>query len=627
MKRTLFILLAALTLFCLCTAAFAEQAGTATKVEGRADILRSGQARAIDLKTGDAVNVGDIVRTLSNGRVEITFVDNSTINLGPRGRLGIDTYLFRPSEEKRTVDLKLYRGRMGFNVPKAVYAGSGSKFEMRTRTAVAGVRGTGGLLISGLISRCYTTGGLLWFGNPMGSVMVGVGQVASAQLGLMPTVRPFTPGEFNRENRLLTTGGGSQGGAGGSGAPASGSNNAPPENSLFSNNVLLSQQLDIPVTSILPPPPTLPERWVPSIGSVGSLGQTFLAPMNIDPSSTVNQLTWWYDSMYHGNAALINQVGVQGQMNFTTPDTGLYQFAHAGRYTVTASGAMGFPGYDDSLMYIYTGPVFINDPSTGRGVNASLFGGVGADLYGSSRVINTMAGSTGQGGEFGAIYDGTGRTFWYAGVPLAGGTYNTIFKDSNTPLIPLNGTGNFAFSTTGFFWDGSKPIWEAYNALPTKPAYVMDVLLPITSVVSRVFDLSGSGSLHVLAPGHVVRGDLNVNLIGKGAETAPGTGIFDLKMSGNWTITGGSTLQQMSTFSGSMNIGGSTLYVNPDESRISPTMGGANAFMMLYYPSLSPTSKTFGIAAGAMTGTTSGTIDGRAIGKMCNGFILGGACP
>ncbi len=95
--------------------------------------------------------------------------------------------------------------------------------------------------------------------------------------------------------------------------------------------------------------------------------------MNIDPSSTVNQLTWWYDSMYHGNAALINQVGVQGQMNFTTPDTGLYQFAHAGRYTVTASGAMGFPGYDDSLMYIYTGPVFINDPSTGRGVNASLF--------------------------------------------------------------------------------------------------------------------------------------------------------------------------------------------------------------------------------------------------------------
>ncbi len=51
----------------------------------------------------------------------------------------------------------------------------------------------------------------------------------------------------------------------------------------------------------------------------------------------------------------------------------------------------------------------------------------------------------------------------------------------------------------------------------------MDVLLPITSVVSRVFDLSGSGSLHVLAPGHVVRGDLNVNLIGKGAETAPGT--------------------------------------------------------------------------------------------------------
>lgn len=155
----------------------------------------------------------------------------------------------------------------------------------------------------------------------------------------------------------------------------------------------------------------------------------------------------------------------------------------------------------------------------------------------------------------------------------------------------------------------------------------MDLLLPITSVVTRVFDLSGSGAISLLDATHTTRGSFSsFNLTGKGAETAPGTGIFDLRVSGNWSSS--VPLSSLATFSGTVTIGGHTLYVNPNESRISPSgAAAAYAAMFLYYPNLSYTSDTFGIVMGKMSGETSGTITGRSFGKMCNGFILSGACP
>jgi hypothetical protein len=599
MKRTSFVLVCAtLLLFCFSAAAFAELAGTATKVEGRADILKSGQTRAIDLKTGDAVHVGDVVRTLSNGRVEITFVDQSTINLGPRGRLGINTYLFRPAEEKRTVDLNLYRGRMGFNVPKAVYAGSGSKFEMRTRTAVAGVRGTGGILLSGLISQCFVNSGLIWFGNPMGSVMVGAGQAGTSEMGSVPTVRSLRPGEYERQERLLKSGGGSQNGSGDSGL-ANGT--SMPEGNLFGQEMLLSQQLDIPVTTVLPPSsePQIP----PPFSISGSL-----APMLLSPVDSINRLRWW-DSGYGepGTAGTISGVTVSGQFTFSGLNAGLYNLSHSGNYTTAGwlSPMSGFAS-DDEMLYLYTG--------------SGLFGAVGAPLNPSSGTIGPKTNST--GGEVGMI-EKSGSVYWYLGRPLSG-SYTPLFVNASTPAVP---SGSFSFTSAGFFFDDSRLIWEAYQSLPTKPAAVMDLLLPITSVVTRVFDLSGTGSISLLDSNHNNRGAFSsFNLTGKGAETAPGTGIFDLRVSGNWSSS--VPLSNLATFSGTVTIGGQTLYVNPYESRISQTgAAAAYAAIFLNYPNLSYTSDTYGIVLGKMAGETSGTITGRSFGRMCNGFILSGACP
>lgn len=175
----------------------AETAGTITALTGEADILRAGTATTVPLKLGDTVAVGDIVRTKSNGRADITFVDNSVMQLRPRTRLGVDEYLYNAAEQKRIASLKLYRGRSGFHVKRALYPSTGSKFEMKTRTAVAGVRGTKGFLVLNGDEKIYVTEGSVEVTTPLGSVMVTAGMVAIIIPGQPPVVRPYTKKELD----------------------------------------------------------------------------------------------------------------------------------------------------------------------------------------------------------------------------------------------------------------------------------------------------------------------------------------------------------------------------------------------------------------------------------------------
>ena len=196
--------------------AMAQVAGKLTKVSGRVDILRVGTTAAAAVTLNEEVSIGDIVRTKSDGTAEITFIDNSIMTVGPRSRLGIEEYLYKSEENKRVASLKLLRGRAGFTVAKPVYTAAGSKFEMQTKTAVAGVRGTEGLLITGAIERVYVKEGVVEFKNPLGAVTVTAGHVGEVFYGGTPTVRPFSGSEFNKQTESLTAAkpGGKQAGTG-----------------------------------------------------------------------------------------------------------------------------------------------------------------------------------------------------------------------------------------------------------------------------------------------------------------------------------------------------------------------------------------------------------------------------
>ncbi|MBI4689248.1 MAG: FecR domain-containing protein [Nitrospirae bacterium] len=185
------------------TAEGAQLAGKITKVAGRVDILRAGTTIAVPIRINESVFIGDILRTKSDGKAEITFIDNSVMSVGPRSRLGIDEYLYKPDESKRTAAIKLYRGKTGFRIPRPVYAAEGSKFEMKTRTAVAGVRGTEGILFTDGIERVYVKDGLVEFKNPLGTVLVSRGEVGEILFGRAPTERPYSEKEFKKQEDIV----------------------------------------------------------------------------------------------------------------------------------------------------------------------------------------------------------------------------------------------------------------------------------------------------------------------------------------------------------------------------------------------------------------------------------------
>lgn len=180
--------------------ALAQVAGKLTKVSGKVDILRAGTTAAAPVNVNDEVSIGDIVRTKSDGTAEITFIDNSIMTVGPRSRLGVEEYLYKSDENKRVASLKLLRGKAAFSVPKPVYAAAGSKFEMQTKTAVAGVRGTQGLLLTGAIERVYVKEGVVEFRNPLGAVTVTAGNVGEVLYGRAPQVRPYSGNEFKKQD-------------------------------------------------------------------------------------------------------------------------------------------------------------------------------------------------------------------------------------------------------------------------------------------------------------------------------------------------------------------------------------------------------------------------------------------
>jgi hypothetical protein len=132
-------------MICLPQSRAAESVGKFTKVEGTVDILRGGDLPAIPVKVGDPVWVKDVIRTKSNSRAEILFIDGNTIKISQRSRIDISEYL--TEENKSSEILKLHRGRveaivLDKNAKRISVSPNAHKFEIHTPCAVTGVRGT-----------------------------------------------------------------------------------------------------------------------------------------------------------------------------------------------------------------------------------------------------------------------------------------------------------------------------------------------------------------------------------------------------------------------------------------------------------------------------------------------------
>lgn len=120
------------------TAWSSDAVGRIISVQGQPKIERA-TGGVIDLRREDPVHVGDIVRT-GSGRAKILFVDNSIMTLAEQTDLKITEFLFQPQTEQRSSMFDLLGGKVKTLVGK--WFSAVPNFQVRTPTAVAGVRGT-----------------------------------------------------------------------------------------------------------------------------------------------------------------------------------------------------------------------------------------------------------------------------------------------------------------------------------------------------------------------------------------------------------------------------------------------------------------------------------------------------
>ena len=123
------------------TVAGAEVVGRLTQLEGRVDLLKGGKLPAIALKVDDTVEPGDVIRTKSRSKAQITFIDNSLLTLSQEARMAIEEFKFDPSQGKRQALLKIAQG-LALAVVNKILKAQEPDFVIKTQTAIMGVRGT-----------------------------------------------------------------------------------------------------------------------------------------------------------------------------------------------------------------------------------------------------------------------------------------------------------------------------------------------------------------------------------------------------------------------------------------------------------------------------------------------------
>lgn len=115
--------------------------GHITQVEGRVDLLKKGQLPATPVKLQDGVEKGDLIRTKSLSKAQITFVDKSTLSIAPESRIAIEEYMVDEGKGKRNAVLQMFQG-LALAVVSKIYQSEEPNFIVKTQTAIMGIRGT-----------------------------------------------------------------------------------------------------------------------------------------------------------------------------------------------------------------------------------------------------------------------------------------------------------------------------------------------------------------------------------------------------------------------------------------------------------------------------------------------------
>jgi hypothetical protein len=99
MRQKIRLVVIILTLLALVVplTAHAAVVGRFSLIVGQVDLLKQGKLPAITAKIQDGVEIGDVIRTKTKAKAQLTMVDDSVITLAPESRLAIADYQYHPA--------------------------------------------------------------------------------------------------------------------------------------------------------------------------------------------------------------------------------------------------------------------------------------------------------------------------------------------------------------------------------------------------------------------------------------------------------------------------------------------------------------------------------------------------
>ena len=138
MRRRILLALVMTSLLLAATEAQAE-IGRIKRTVGTAAIER-GKAR-LPAAIGGALEQGDVLVTGRDGRVAITFADNSRFSAGPNSRIVLSEFQFDETTRKGAFVTKVDRGSLAIISGQIAHENKDA-MKVRTPTSLLGVRGT-----------------------------------------------------------------------------------------------------------------------------------------------------------------------------------------------------------------------------------------------------------------------------------------------------------------------------------------------------------------------------------------------------------------------------------------------------------------------------------------------------
>lgn len=119
----------------------AAAVGRFTQVAGEVDLLKQGKLPAVPVKLQDSVEPGDVIRTKSQAKAQITFMDDTTLTISPGSRVAVESYMYDADKKQRHGVVQVFYGMVETVVNRVLQAEK-PDILLKTHTAIMGVRGT-----------------------------------------------------------------------------------------------------------------------------------------------------------------------------------------------------------------------------------------------------------------------------------------------------------------------------------------------------------------------------------------------------------------------------------------------------------------------------------------------------